>query len=603
MYPTSNDYKIAISKNARAHKLRGKIDGHDFEGKNIIKNSFSYRNQFCPATAIQLGGVYIGELDLTFSDAYASSLNIRGEWRGKIITVEQGVEAIVGGEQTFIYIPIGVFTIEDAKWTDVGIQIVAYDNMGKFDKTFPADTTGGFIYDFMSYACVQCGVPMGMTAEEVAALPNGNEALGLYLDNTIQTFRDLLAFVATAAGCFCTISRTGALVLRRLPDTSVLNDTVPAKMRYSTSFSDFESFYSEMKMQDLVNDQYLIYENDNVYGLQMDIGANPLLQYGTTETKDRQRQAVIDAIEPFRAVPFKVSMMPNPAYDLGDVIKFAGGYGLNSVGVIMSITMKESSLTIEGYGENPAAAGAQSALSKEVAAQGQETKDLLVIHTYENSKAYSLANHHRETVISIDFTTMRPTTVVTHSEVNFDLDIEDESGEASVTVYYYLNGQLLTYKPVETYTNSGKHNISLMLPLKSLEAGSMYEWRVAIEADGGSVSIDRGSIHAVLEGQGLVALDQFDGSLILTDTYICAKNSKKFAEWQDIVECDEWPFDENVISDTYITATSAKNFASWTDELIITQWLGPAEELITESGDDLVTEDGEQLLTEGERYI
>ena len=31
MYPTSNDYKIAISKNARAHKLRGKIDGHDFE--------------------------------------------------------------------------------------------------------------------------------------------------------------------------------------------------------------------------------------------------------------------------------------------------------------------------------------------------------------------------------------------------------------------------------------------------------------------------------------------------------------------------------------------------------------------------------------------
>ena len=131
----------------------------------------------------------------------------------------------------------------------------------------------------------------------------------------------------------------------------------------------------------------------------------------------------------------------------------------------------------------------------------------------------------------------------------------------------------------------------------------MYEWRVAIEADGGSVSIDRGNIHAVLEGQGLVALDQFDGTLRLTDTYVCAKNDKKFAEWLDIVECEDWSFDEKAISDTYITATSSKKFASWTDKLVIAQWLGPAEDLITESGDDLVTEDGEQLLTEGERYI
>ena len=85
MYPTSNDYKIAVTKNARAHKLTGTVNGHSFDGGDVIKNTFVVKNQFCPATAIQLGGVYVGELDLTFTKAFAESLNIRGSWKGKTI--------------------------------------------------------------------------------------------------------------------------------------------------------------------------------------------------------------------------------------------------------------------------------------------------------------------------------------------------------------------------------------------------------------------------------------------------------------------------------------------------------------------------------------
>ena len=82
MYPTTNDYQTAIVKNARAHRLTGTVAGQTFTGSNVIEGSFVVRNQICPATAIELGGVYIGELDLTFTGAFATSLGIRGSWRG-----------------------------------------------------------------------------------------------------------------------------------------------------------------------------------------------------------------------------------------------------------------------------------------------------------------------------------------------------------------------------------------------------------------------------------------------------------------------------------------------------------------------------------------
>ena len=70
MYNVSQDYMTAIAKNARAHKLVGTVNGASFDGDDIIRGSFQIKNQFCPATEIALGGVYVGELNLTFSEAF-----------------------------------------------------------------------------------------------------------------------------------------------------------------------------------------------------------------------------------------------------------------------------------------------------------------------------------------------------------------------------------------------------------------------------------------------------------------------------------------------------------------------------------------------------
>ena len=227
MYSVSADYLTAIGKNARAHKLKGTVNGTSFGGGDVIRNSFSVKNQFCPATEIALGGVYIGELNLTFTEAFASSMNIRGSWKGKNITASIGVEL---ADATFEYIPNngGSYIIESAQWTDAGIQIVAYDRMRLFDISLPATTIGSCtLYDLLSFACTACGVTLGLSQVECSALPNGTETLYAYPENAMVTYRDLISELAEACACFATINRSGELILQTLPAYNSVTLTIP----------------------------------------------------------------------------------------------------------------------------------------------------------------------------------------------------------------------------------------------------------------------------------------------------------------------------------------------------------------------------------------
>ena len=301
MYSVSNDYLNAIGKNARAHKLIGTVNGTSFGGDDVIKGSFQIRNQFCPATEIALGGVYVGELNLTFTEAFASSMNIRGSWKGKVITASIGVEL---ADASFEYIPIngGSYIIESAQWTDAGIQIVAYDKMSLFDISLPATTIGsGTLYDLLSFACTACGVTLGLSQAECSALPNGTETLYAYPENAMVTYRDLISELAEACCCFATINRSGELIFQTLPAYNSVTLTIPYNLRYSTSFSDFTSYYSMIEVTSPSDGTVTTYTNQNIGGLSLDVGNNPYLETGLEVTYTRMRQ---DYFTPLTGVLF-----------------------------------------------------------------------------------------------------------------------------------------------------------------------------------------------------------------------------------------------------------------------------------------------------------
>lgn len=513
MYPTSNDYKIAVTKNARAHKLSGTVNGHSFDGADVIRNTFVVKNQFCPATAIQLGGVYVGELDLTFTKTFAESLNIRGSWKGKTITASLWIELADG---TFEAVPMGVYTIADANWVDAGLQIVAYDVMGELDKALTFDTTTGMIGDFLALIAQECDVVFDMTAEDIAALVNSDQVLSIYPGSPMETFRDLLSQLCIVCASYATATRDGKLVIRPLPDTSTAVRTIPATLRYSTSFRDYTSFYTELDVTNMEDNTVSVYVNDNPNGLIMDIGGNPFLQYGIQSVVAARRQAIIDAIEPFEATPFAVTILPDPSLDLGDVIEFTGGIGQGAIGCIMSIVHKADCTIIEGYGENPAAAGVSSLTDKAIAAaSGQNKANELTYYTYVNAETKTV-DTTETSLYSINFSASQRTTVEWWHEMKVLSALGGASNQA-LTLAYYLDDELMDYEPADTWNINGYHTVHLGGWFENVEPSISHKFEVRAVVSSGTATIGIGDLHVLLKGQAMNASDKFDGTITLTD--------------------------------------------------------------------------------------
>lgn len=598
MYPTSNDYNDAILENARAHKLKGNVNGTPFTGKNVIRGSFVVKNQMCPATAIELGGVYVGECDLVFTTEFATSLGIRGSWKGVVLTPEIGVEL---ADATFEYVPMGVFTVEEAQWTTGGLKIIAYDNMSKFDKTLNLTTTSGYLFSFLNYACLQCGVTLGMTEGQVRALPNGDEPLGLMPGSPMVTFRDMISELAEMTCSFATIDRQGCLILVPFPNTSNYDLTITDKQRYQTSFSDYSSFYSAIDVENIGDGTRSFYYNDNVGGLVLPIDGNPFIQYGTDAIIAQMRNAIVDALEDFNATPFSVSILPNPAIELGDIIRFTGGVGNNSVGMVMSTVHKVDSTKIEGYGENPTAAGVISELQKELNATANNVKK-------EEGITYYLAENVDQIVIGenveplfkITFASTEMTTVTMWHEIKMSNEFDDPS--QLVELFYYFDDELVTYNPAYTYGEEGVHTWDTNYCQRLVEPGRAHTWEVKAKTDNGTATIEIGDLHARLEGQRLVASDEWPGVIEAEDEFtpiVLHRGVVALSEVVGVTVIDTSDPTQHIrisTSDTMSPFTLRHNVVTLNESCNVTTE-APKFYIITENGDNLATEDGDLFVT------
>lgn len=600
MYPTTNDYQTAMGSNSTGHKLRGTVNGVTFEGENVLQNTFVVKNQFCPATKIELGGVYVGEMDLTFTTEYATGLGLRGSWKGKTITAEIGVEI---GTDLFEYVPVngGAYTIQDVTWTNNGLKVVAYDNMSKFDKNINFSTSSGYVYDFISFSCSECGVTLGMTQEEIEVMTNGDAFIGLETGSPVTTYRDVISNIAVVMCSFATINRSGELVFVPIPNTAAITATVPAKLRYSTSFSDYTSFYSmlEVTNQDGTISSYM---NNNFGGLSMDIGESPFLQIGTSVYIKTMRQNIIDALEHFRAVPFKVSMLSNPAIDLGDVFKFTGGIGQDSVGVVMSLTHKVNSTTIEGYGENPAVSGVESALEKDIANTAKNSKEQSFnYYTYANMQEITLSEIPKP-IVHVLFAVNEETTVSVWHEAKILSELAGDSQE--IEYQWFLDGNLMPNNPIDTFGEDGFHTEPHPYWFENVSPGMAHIWEVRAKTNGGTATIDVGDVHAFIMGQKMVAQGTWGGTWEITDEMSTVIFDRAIATLTDSATLSlESPSPDLSVSDTMGVFGAGQVIVTLTDSAVLTL-ASVMLNLVTEGNNpqNIVTEGAtpQNLVTEGE---
>lgn len=400
MYPVSEAFLQAVQGNTRKYYWTGKITTaggveYPFDQEDIVKGSGYITAQCSGNSEIELGAVYAAEMGISlFLDIDRYTLE------DAEVELSYHLRLASGAYET---VPMGIFEVSEANRTVHVLELKAYDRMLRFDRAFNGFETIGTAYGMIALCSTACGVELAQTQAEIEALPNGSELLSIYPENDIETYRDVLYFTAQVLGGFFCINRAGKLEFRQYGETPVME--ILQKHRFSSSFSDFVTRYTAVSSTNLrtqTSEYYALEEDD---GLTMNLGVNPLLQFGLEETRAELCRNILTALSAVNYVPFDSDTIGNPALDLGDVLTFSGGQAdAQQITCVTSFTVKIGGRqSLKCVGKNPRLSQAKSKNDKNISGLlNQIEAGKIGIHTFTNASEYSIGETDVR-IISIEF--------------------------------------------------------------------------------------------------------------------------------------------------------------------------------------------------------
>ncbi|KAI4443728.1 hypothetical protein FMM80_06500 [Schaedlerella arabinosiphila] len=418
MYPVSEAFLRAVQENTRRYYWTGRITTKGgavylFGYEDIVKGSGYIFAQCCGSAEIELGTVYAAEMGVTlFSQVDRYTLD------GAKVELFYHLRVEGGG---FEEVPMGIFEVSEANRRLHCLELKAYDYMLRFEKSFNGFESVGNAWAFLELCCKACGVEIENTQGEIEGMPNGRELLSIYPENDIGTYRDVLFFVGQVLGGFFCINRRGRLELRKYGAEPVLE--VQGRHRFSSSFSDFITRYTAVSSTNLRTQTAEYYGLEVDDGLTMNLGVNPLLQFGLEETRRQLCGNILADLAAVNYVPFDSSTIGNPALDLGDVLTFTGGQADGEQ--MTCITSFQCRIggrqSLKCVGKNPRLAQAKSKNDKNISGLlNQIEAGKVGIHTFTNASAYVVAED-RVRVISIEFAAKEETHVQFFGQVVLDV--------------------------------------------------------------------------------------------------------------------------------------------------------------------------------------
>ena len=568
MYPVSEAFLQAVQGNTRNIYWTGKITTvagveYSFTQENIVKGSGYITAQCCGNSEIELGAVYAAEMGISlFLDIDRYTLeDAKVELSYHLRLVDGSYESV----------PMGIFEVSEANRTAHVLELKAYDYMLRFDRDFNGFETIGTAYGMMALCGTACGVELAQSQTEIEALPNGSELLSIYPENDIETYRDVLYFTAQVLGGFFCINREGRLEFRQYGNTPVME--ILQKHRFSSSFSDFVTRYTAVSSTNLrtqTSEYYALEEDD---GLTMNLGINPLLQFGLEETRGELCRNILTALSVVNYVPFDSDTIGNPALDLGDVLTFSGGQAdSHQITCVTSFTVKIGGRqSLKCVGKNPRLSQAKSKNDKNISGLlNQIEAGKIGIHTFTNASAYTLGETNVR-IISIEFASKEENhaqffgqvvvdaaadamertanangtivvpfpstttgsdadtgtesteegTAADSTGVSVDVSLPvvwTEDGKVICYVTFELNdAEILLHRPVETW-HSGKHILSLYYPIENVVPNITNTFNVYLRMENGSGTVGIGDCIASVSGQAMAAAAAWDGKITIEET-------------------------------------------------------------------------------------
>lgn len=612
MYPVSEAFLQAVQGNTRKYYWTGKITTvagveYSFTQEDIVKGSGYITAQCCGNSEIELGAVYAAEMGISlFLDIDRYTLeDAKVELSYHLRLADGSYEAV----------PMGIFEVSEANRTAHVLELKAYDYMLRFDRDFNGFETIGTAYGMMALCGTACGVELAQSQAEIEALPNGSELLSIYPENDIETYRDVLYFTVQVLGGFFCINREGKLEFRQYGNTPVME--ILQKHRFSSSFSDFVTRYTAVSSTNLRTQtaEYYALEEDD--GLTMNLGINPLLQFGLEETRAELCRNILTALAVVNYVPFDSDTIGNPALDLGDVLTFSGGQAdSQQITCVTSFTVKIGGRqSLKCVGKNPRLSQAKSKNDKNISGLlNQIEAGKIGIHTFTNASAYTLGETNVR-IISIEFASKEenhaqffgqvvvdvvadtvertanangtivvpfPATAADSgtdtnadsteggaaedsTEVSVDVSLPvtwTEDGKVICYVTFELNdAEILLHRPVETW-HSGKHILSLYYPIENVVPNITNTFNVYLRMENGSGTVGIGDCIASISGQAMAAAAAWDGKITIEESagLFAIGGGLQVKNYADVMAMETMELVQRSYSDTITGRTSIGAF-------------------------------------------
>ena len=511
MYPTSSAYQKAVCASVRTDRVNGSLTLTDgtvltLTDADIVSGSLCMDNQCVNGEELAFGCAYLGQVSLQLRTDLS-----RYALYGACLRLDY---ALLLPDASWETVPLGVFTVAEAERRAGFVSLKAYDNLVKLDTRYDGSVLAGTAYEILRQIAENCGLALGQTAAEIAAL-NPNAALSRQLDATynVDTWRDCAAAVAQLLGGFATVDRSGQLVVRTFAAAPCR--TLDKTARSKTAVADYLCRCTALVLE--LQNGTAVSTADPDDGLTLTVTDFPLAENGLPATRQSICDNLFAALQTLPYTPAEVRLPGDPALDLGDRLALPMADGTAPEMLITHTVWKyRGGQTVKAVGKNPYLAGGgdrTEARLRSLAASAEANRT--IYYCFTNASKVQAAETEK-TVANLSFVTTRDTGAVFMAQL---LLTAAPSGDTplTVTVRYYMDGVPLDYAPRQSMA-AGEHTLALFYPFAELLGAATRRWSVRLVCEGGTVTVEKGGLKAVISGQGMAAGKVWDGTLTAEET-------------------------------------------------------------------------------------
>ena len=498
MYPVSERYKTAIRARARTDRVVGTLTLTDgtvlaLGVQDFMSGSLTLDNQCVTGEELAFGCVYLGQAAFSLRTSLS-----RYAFYGAKLVLRYELQLPGGSWEA---VPLGVYTVAEAERRALYVSIKAYDNILPLQSRWDGTAIQGNACEMLAQIADGCGLELGQTAEEIAALnPNAALACQLSAADGLTTWRDCVAAIAQLLGGFGTVDRAGRLVIRQFAKTSCVS--LGADARSEAGVSDFRCHYAALTVA-TQSGSYAAGGGQDT-GLTMAIADMPLAEKGLPEMRAQIAEHLFAVLQKLDYTPATVTMPGDPAFEPGDRIALPRADGSAPEMLVTHFVWRyRGRQTLKSVGRNPYLAGAGDGATERTLRRLQNSAESKRLTYYSFTNAAALTVRTAEVpAVTISFAAIEDTSAIFLAQLTADAEPDD--AVLTLSVHYYLNDQQIENFTPQQRMEAGPHTLALFYPFANVEANTVKRLSVRLAQYG---------IKATVTGQGMAGETPWNGLL------------------------------------------------------------------------------------------